>query len=140
MMYPKVNYVVTVPGPQGILVALLAEVGISFLLMLTVLTVSNLPRVKTWLGVIMGVLVTLYITFESPLSGMSMNPARTFASALPAHVWTAGWVYFLVPPLAMLLAAEAYGLWRPTTACAKMRHDGGVRCIFCDYQAQKREN
>lgn len=94
MMYPKVNYVVTVPGPQGILVALLAEVGISFLLMFVVLTVSNLPQLKVWLGVFMGILVSLYITFEAPLSGMSMNPARTFASALPAHLWTAGWIYF----------------------------------------------
>ena len=140
MMYPKVNYVVTVPGPQGVLVALLAEVGISFLLMFVVLTVSNLPKLKAWLGIFMGVLVAFYITFESPLSGMSMNPARTFASALPAHLWTAGWVYFLVPPLAMLLAAQAYRWWKPTTACAKMCHDDGTHCIFCRYQDGKGEN
>jgi aquaporin Z len=137
MMYPKVNYVVTVPGPQGVLVACLAEVGISLLLMLTVLTVSNLPRLKDWLGVFMGVLVTLYITFESPLSGMSMNPARTFASALPAHLWTAAWIYFLVPPLAMLLAAELYRRCGELKACAKMHHEDGGRCLFCEYQARR---
>lgn len=137
MRYPKVNYVVTVPGPQGVLAAFLAEAGISFVLMFLVLTVSNLPKLKAWLGVFMGVLVTLYITFESPLSGMGMNPARTFASALPAHTWTAGWIYFLVPPLAMLLAAQIYGWWKPAAACAKMHHADGGRCLFCDYHARK---
>lgn len=130
LMYPKVNYVVTVPGPQGVLIACLAEVGISLLLMLTVLTVSNLPRLKDWLGVFMGVLVALYVTFEAPLSGMSMNPARTFASALPAHLWTAAWIYFLVPPLAMLLAAEVYRRCSELKACAKMHHEDGGRCLF----------
>ncbi len=139
VMHPKVNYVVTVPGPLGVLAALLGEAGISFVLMFLVLTISNLPRLKTWLGVFMGVLVTLYITFELPLSGMSMNPARTFASALPAHLWTAGWIYFLVPPLAMLLAAEVYGHWQEPKACAKMRHADGTHCIFCDYRAAKKE-
>ena len=38
---------------------------------------------------------------------MSMNPARTVASALPAQVWTDAWIYFLAPPLGMLLAAQA---------------------------------
>ncbi len=140
IMYAKVNYVVTVPGPQGVLVACLAEIGISFLLMLTVLTVSNLPRMKDWLGVFMGVLVTLYITFEAPLSGMSMNPARTFASALPAHLWTAAWIYFLVPPLAMLLAAEVYRRYREPKACAKLHHEDSGRCLFCEYQARRAEH
>lgn len=138
MMYSKINYEATVPGPGGPLVALGAEAGISFLLMLTVLTVSNLPKLKAWLGVIMGVLVTLYITFESPLSGMGMNPARTFASALPAHLWTAAWVYFLIPPLAMLLAAELYRRWKDAKACAKLHHaDGSERCLFCEYEAHR---
>ena len=35
-----------------------------------------------------------YISLEAPLSGMSMNPARTFGSALPGHLWTALWIYF----------------------------------------------
>jgi len=42
-----------------------------------------------------GILVATYITLEAPFSGMSMNPARTLASALPAQVWTAVWIYSL---------------------------------------------
>lgn len=138
--HPKVNYEVTVPGPGGSLVAVGAEAVISFGLMLTVLVVSNLPRLAPRLGLMMGALIALYITFEGPLSGMSMNPARTFASALPAHLWTAGWIYFLVPPPAMLLAAELYRRWAEPKACAKMCHAGGGRCLFCEYQSRKDQN
>ena len=51
-----------------------------------------------WLA---GCLVATFITFESPLSGMSMNPARTFASALPSGIWAGFWVYLIAPPLAV---------------------------------------
>ena len=60
-----------------------------------------------------GALVALYIIFEAPLSGMSMNPARTVASALPAHVWTDAWIYFLAPPLGMLSG------WSITRTCRR---------------------
>ena len=76
------------------------------------------------------------ITLEAPLSGMSMNPARTFGSALSAQVWTALWVYFLAPPLGMLLAAELYVRWHGVhrVLCAKLHHHNTRRCIFhCDY-------
>jgi aquaporin Z len=39
---------------------------------------------------------------------MSMNPARTLASALPAETWMALWIYFTAPLLGMLGAAELY--------------------------------
>jgi aquaporin Z len=39
---------------------------------------------------------------------MSINPARTAASALSSGIWTTGWIYFTAPVLGMLLAAELY--------------------------------
>jgi hypothetical protein len=57
--------------------------------------------------------VGLYIAFESPLSGMSMNPARTFGSALTAGRWDGIWIYFTAPPLAALAAAAAVRALRP---------------------------
>ena len=79
--HPAVHYAVTVPGPAGPLVALGAEIAISFVLMLVVLTVSN-SRAAALTGLCSGLLVATYITLEAPLSGMSMNPARTLASAV----------------------------------------------------------
>ena len=140
---PSVHYVATVPGPGGIAAAFLAEVVITFVLMAVVLRVSNTGRLAAYTGLFAGALVAAYITFEAPVSGMSMNPARSFASALPAGDWETLWIYFVAPPIGMLLAAELYvrrlGLAR--VFCAKLHHDRVSRCIFhCrfgDMQAER---
>ena len=67
---------------------------------------------------------------------MSMNPARTFGSALPAGVWTAVWVYFLAPTIAMLAAGRTYLHFRGAhrVFCAKYHHHNDKRCIFrCNF-------
>jgi aquaporin Z len=107
LSHPSVNYVATTPGAEGVAAAFAAEVIISFILASVVLTVSNTRRIARLTGLFAGGLVAVYISVEAPLSGMSMNPARTLGSALSAQVWTALWVYFTAPPLGMLAAAEA---------------------------------
>lgn len=134
--HPAVNYVVTTPRNSGALTAFFAECLISFGLMLTVLFISNHRRLAGYTGLIAGCLVATYISLEAPYSGMSMNPARTFASALPAHLWTAFWVYLAAPPLGMLLAAEVYTRMKSLKQvyCAKLHHQNSKRCIFrCNY-------
>jgi aquaporin Z len=134
--HPDVNFAVTTPGRYGPWVAFGAEVSISFVLMSVILTASNAPSLARFTGLFAGALVATYITFEAPISGMSMNPARTFGSAFSAHVWTALWVYFCAPPLGMLLAAESYVRLRGMKAvrCAKLHHQNDQRCIFrCGY-------
>ncbi len=133
---PSVQYAATVPGPGGPGVAFVAEAVISFGLMAVVLAVSNTERLARFTGLFAGLLVATYIMFEAPLSGMSMNPARTLGSALPAQVWTALWIYFAAPPLGMLLAAEVYLRVRGARGviCAKLHHHNSRRCIFrCGY-------
>jgi aquaporin Z len=134
---PAVNYVVTVPGSSGVTVAFVAEVLIAFCTMTTVLAVSNSRHWARFTGLFAGALVATYITFEAPLSGMSLNPARTFASAVPAAVWTAFWIYLTAPTVGMLLAAELRVRWtRRPVACAKLQHEHARRCIFrCNYMA-----
>ncbi len=134
---PAVNYVATVPGPSGALVALLAELLIAFGLMLVVLHVAATPSLARYTGVCAALLVGLYITVESPYSGMSMNPARTVGSAAYAGTWTGWWIYFLAPGLGMLAAAEVFLRLRGPRArlCAKLHHVDTVRCIFCEHHA-----
>ncbi len=137
----SVNYVTTVPGLWGVAGAFLGELGMTFILMSMVLLVSNTPALAHWTGIFSGVLITAYITIEAPLSGMSMNPARTLASALQAQEWTDIWVYFTAPPLGMFLAAQVY-LWfkgRKSVRCAKLRHpDHAPDCIFrCNYKLKE---
>jgi aquaporin Z len=135
---PDVNYVATLPGPAGPLGAFAGEVVITFVLMTVVLRVSNDARLAGLTGLCAGALVATYITLEAPLSGMSMNPARSLASALPARAWPSLCIYFTAPPLGMLLAAELFVRSRGLAAvfCAKLHHDTSQRCIFrCRYAA-----
>jgi aquaporin Z len=138
--HKSVNYATTRPGQQGTTFAFLAELLISFVLMSVVLTVSNTKRLSRWTGIFAGALVAAYITFESPISGMSMNPARTLGSASVAHLWTSLWIYFTAPPLGMLLAAETYRRLGAghAVACAKLHHHNDSRCIFrCNFDANR---
>jgi aquaporin Z len=138
LAHPDVHYAVTRPGTNGVLPAFVAETVISSLLMMVVLTVSNRDRLARYTGLVAGLLVATFIAFEAPLSGMSMNPARTAGSGFWAHDWTAWWVYFTAPPLGMLLAAEIYLRRKGASGvfCAKLHHQNGKRCIFCEFQGR----
>ncbi len=131
--HPSVNYVITAPGVAGNIVAFAAEIVISFVLMMVILYLTNHQKLHKLTGICAGILVIVYITVEAPISGMSMNPARSFASAVPARHWADLWIYFTAPLIGMLCAAEVYlrtcGARR--IACAKLHHDNDQRCIFC---------
>jgi aquaporin Z len=133
---PQVNYVATLPGRAGVGPAFAAEFGISALMMFTILTVTSHPRWAPYTGLCAGVLVACFIAFEAPLSGMSMNPARSFASAAPAGLWHHLWIYFVAPVLGMAAAAAARRLVVPRGAlpCAKLVHPTHVRCIHCGHE------
>jgi len=130
LAHPSANFVATVPGRAGALVAVGAEAAISFLLMLVVLSVSS-SRFQRLTGLCAGILVALYITFEAPVSGMSMNPARSLGSAVFASgAFMPLWIYFLGPPLGMQLAAVLIPA-RARRGCAKLDHPPDQPCIFC---------
>jgi aquaporin Z len=136
--HPAVNYVETLPGAGGRAVAFVAEAAISCGLMLMVLLVSNQRGWNRYTGLVAGMMVALYITFEAPISGMSMNPARSFGSAVLAQDWRALWIYFVAPPLGMLLGAQLYLRIKGhrSVLCCKLHHDNDERCIFrCTYHA-----
>jgi aquaporin Z len=141
LAHPAVNYAATVPGAGGVGVAFGAEFLMTFALMTVILTVTNRPGLNRFTGLFAGALVASYIILEAPLSGMSLNPARTVGSAVYAHVWTALWVYFAAPLLGMLAAAQLYVATRglPAILCAKLHHENQQRCIFrCNYGVRAR--
>jgi aquaporin Z len=136
LQHAAVNYVITVPGASGVRGAFAGEFVIAALMMSTVLWVSNSKKTSRFTPIFAGFLIAAFITFEAPLSGMSMNPARTVASALSAGEWTAVWIYFVAPALAMLTASLLYRSRRGVQAvfCAKFHHDKNKPCIFkCRY-------
>jgi len=111
---PPVNSAVTIPGRYGPVIALITELIIAFITMMTVLFTSNNKKLKNYTRVIAAFLVCCWVIFAGPLSGFGMNPARTFATALPSGIWTHCWIYLLAPFAGMLGAAEMY-LWRQRT-------------------------
>ncbi|MBD0276486.1 MAG: aquaporin [Flavisolibacter sp.] len=104
-----VNYAATIPL-AGVNKAFLTEFVIAFLMMTMILFTSAHKVLKKYTRLIAGLFVCLYVIFAGPISGFGMNPARSFASALPAHTWTAFWIYLFVPIAGMLLSAEFF-LW-----------------------------
>ncbi len=128
---PEVNYVRTLPGPGGVWPAVAGELLISFLTLSIVLAVSARPALMRATGLVAGLVVMANIAFEAPLSGMSMNPARTLGPALVAGDLSYLWIYLSAPPVGMWLAAALHhrlGVF----GCAKLNHSPRVRCIFCE--------
>ena len=107
--HEAVGFAATKPGPRGVTVALIAEALISFALLSLLLLAQRDPAWRPHVALVAGALLLIYITFESPLSGMSMNPARSVASALFARRLGATWPYFLAPIPSMALAAWLFG-------------------------------
>ena len=129
---PSVRYVVTVPGRHGLFAAFLAEYFMGSLMMLVVLFSANNPRLARLTWLLVGGLVTMYVIGFSGVSGFSVNPARTVASAIFAGIWTAWWIYLSAPLLGMLSAAALYILRSGPAAvlCAKVYHDEPSPCPF----------
>ncbi len=129
---PSVDYAVTVPGIGGTAGAFGAELFMAMLLMGVVLWSSNERRWAKYTSYFVGVLIANYIFFFAPVSGFSINPARTVGSAAFAGVWTALWVYFVAPLMGMFGAAEVYvrlyGL--RNVLCAKLHPSPSVLCPF----------
>jgi aquaporin Z len=136
----SVNYVATRPGPFGPATVWLAEFTIALVMMTVVMAVNQLPKFAPYTGCFAGALVALYITFEAPISGMSLNPARTFASAINASQWAGWWIYFTAPVAGMFAGIELHrALGTPRhSLCGKLSHSRSVpchiRCSCIDHQ------
>jgi aquaporin Z len=99
----------SVPLPSAFAV----ELVLTFFLMLVIMAVATDHRVASPVaGLAVGFTVGFDALMGGPLTGASMNPARTFGPALAAGVWTAHWVYWLAPLLGSALGVLTYGYLR----------------------------
>jgi aquaporin Z len=133
---PPVSFVTTIPRDGALFAAFLAELSMSALLMLMMLTCISSRRFALFTGLMAGVLIFAFISVEAPLSGTSINPARSLASAFPAQLWTSFWIYLVAPVIGMQLAAALFGALRPKSkvGCVKLCHSSSQRCIHCGFQ------
>ena len=74
------------------------EVALTFILMFVIMAVATDQRaVGQGAAIAIGTTVGLEAIFAGPISGASMNPARSLGPALIGEVWSAHWVYWLGP-------------------------------------------
>ena len=81
--------------------------------------------------------LALIIVVAAPVSGASLNPARSFGSAAIANVWQPLWLYLVAPVLGALLAGAIYKVAHRGGGllCAKLHHHNRRPCIFrCGYR------
>jgi aquaporin Z len=100
--FPTINYIVTQPFNTTSVIAFICEFSISFILIVTVLYSNTNKKLSKLTAYFVAVLITVFITFEAPFTGMSMNPARTFSSAIVSGEWKDFWLYCIAPPLGMI--------------------------------------
>lgn len=108
---PSLAPVVSVSG------AFLIEWLLSFALMLVIMAVATDERVAPGFAAIaVGLTVGFCALTGGPLTGASMNPARSLGPALVGGEWRAHWVYWAAPITAMIIAARVYDWLRPAAA------------------------
>lgn len=118
-------------GPVGHLGATLPVVGVggslviewllSFVLMLVIMAVATDERVASgFAGIAVGLTVGFCAMMGGPLTGASMNPARSLGPAVAGGIWAAHWLYWVAPLTGMLAAARVYELLRPAGTAASV--------------------
>ncbi|MDE1976482.1 MAG: aquaporin [Elusimicrobia bacterium] len=90
------------------------ELIMSFILMFTIMGVATDDRAEgAMAGIAVGAVIALEAAFGGPVSGASMNPARSIAPALASWDFSALWIYCAAPVLGTVLGARAYALVVP---------------------------
>ncbi|MCG8415697.1 MAG: aquaporin [Pseudomonadales bacterium] len=98
--------------------AFLMEVLISFSLMFVILNVSTGHQEKGMMaGAAIGGTVTLFALFAGPVTGASMNPARSIGPAVAALDFQSLWIYLLAPVLGMCLTSPFCKLIQGSACC-----------------------
>lgn len=102
----------TIPS-VGVVTALAYEVALTAALMFVIISVAT--DVRAWgsgAALAIGATVALDAMFGGPVTGASMNPARSLGPALAAGEWQDFWVYIAGPVVGAALGALAYQLVR----------------------------
>lgn len=92
--------------------AFILEVVLTFFLMLVILFTSRGdPSARTMAGFAIGAVVLLEALFAGPVTGASMNPARSLAPALVSLNFNSLWIYLMAPALGASLASWFHLAW-----------------------------
>jgi len=86
------------------------EIVLTYFLMIVILFVSQDKSTHSFTGIAVGGTVMLEALFAGPITGASMNPARSLAPAIVSGNITQLWIYILAPIIGALLASFTWNL------------------------------
>jgi MIP family channel proteins len=97
--------------------AFIIEWLLSFALMFVIMAVATDARVADGFAALaVGLTVGFCALMAGPITGASMNPARSLGPALAGGLWREHWIYWLAPITGMIVAARVYEFLRSATA------------------------
>ena len=111
----------------------LAEVTMTAILVLAIFIFVSSRRLMRWTPLMTWLLVATMVWLESPISGTSLNPARSIGPALVSWFWQHQWLYCIAPPFGAILAVGVFrlvSLGDSEILTAKLFHVSHYRCIF----------
>ena len=129
----------TVPGPgYPLWLVFLAEMSLTAILVLAIFLCVSGQRFMRWTPLVTWLLVATMVWLEAPVSGTSLNPARSASPALFAGLWANQWLYWVAPPLGALLAVGLYRLLargEHDIVTGKLFHAPHYRSVFKNVSA-----
>lgn len=98
------------PGQYGIAAAALAEVVLTFFLVLTVIGSTDIKAPVGFAGLPIGLVLTLIHLVGIPVTNTSVNPARSISQAIFVGGWALDqlWLFILAPVAGSIIAAFVY--------------------------------
>ncbi len=128
----RVDVGTTVPGRGGAVVSALVECVITILLVTLILFFVDRPALQRFTPAAAGLLVAFLVFVEAPLSGTSLNPARSLGPAVVAGDYHGLWAFFVGPFAGALLATSLYVRRHRSLPCGKLIHDPRYPCRFLE--------
>lgn len=115
LMFGDVAHIgATVPSGSD-MQSFVLEIFVTYLLMFVISAVATDTRaIGELAGMAVGATIAMNVAISGPISGASMNPARTLGSAVAGNKYTSIWIYMVAPILGAILGALSYNMIRLT--------------------------
>lgn len=114
VLFPASDTLAATTPDGGVWRAFAIEVFLTWFLMLAILGVSTGAKEKgITAGLVVGGVIALEVLVGGPISGASMNPARSLAPAVVSGRVETLWIYLVAPTLGAALAVPTYSVLRP---------------------------
>lgn len=121
LMGTSVDFGATVPGPGYALSTVLLGEVFTTLTMLSLLGVFlGFRRIRSFTPAIFPPLYAIMVWAESPISGTSTNPARSFGPSVISGQWEGWWIYWVGPIVGTFLAVIACSFLAKRIEVAKL--------------------